>query len=122
MGNDEGGVTEAPEVPEEAREDNNVDGKNVDSSSSSSSSFKTESDSMDVVMDAADVADEGTSSSSPYVTVSDLLCTACRKLLFRPVVVNCGHGGSRAPDINKLSCLSALEAFCRTLLISRGLK
>ncbi|OMP10377.1 E3 ubiquitin-protein ligase PRT1-like protein [Corchorus olitorius] len=26
------------------------------------------------------------------ISVADLLCTACKQLLFRPVVLNCGHG------------------------------
>lgn len=28
------------------------------------------------------------------ISVSDVLCSACKELLFRPVVLNCGHGTS----------------------------
>lgn len=30
--------------------------------------------------------------TSKQVSVSDMLCLACKQLLFRPVVLNCGHG------------------------------
>lgn len=26
------------------------------------------------------------------ISVEDVLCAACKQLLFRPVVLNCGHG------------------------------
>jgi hypothetical protein len=26
------------------------------------------------------------------ITVADVLCAACKQLLFRPVALNCGHG------------------------------
>ena len=29
---------------------------------------------------------------SQKVSIADALCTACKQLLFRPVVLNCGHG------------------------------
>jgi hypothetical protein len=64
-------------------------------SSSSSSSLTTESEEAgDEVRVSTYVHNGGTSSSSPYVTVSDVLCKACNKFLYRPVVVNCGHGES----------------------------
>lgn len=30
--------------------------------------------------------------SSDQITVNDLLCSICKELLCRPVVLNCGHG------------------------------
>ena len=32
------------------------------------------------------------SGSSQQISVADVLCAACKDLVFRPVVVNCGHG------------------------------
>lgn len=32
------------------------------------------------------------SGSSTQISVADVLCAACKELLFRPVVLNCGHG------------------------------
>ncbi|XP_009629471.1 E3 ubiquitin-protein ligase PRT1 [Nicotiana tomentosiformis] len=36
-------------------------------------------------------ADEHTSASSKQVLITDLLCGICKLLLYRPVVLNCGH-------------------------------
>lgn len=35
--------------------------------------------------------DESSAENCKQVTVADVLCTACKQLLFRPVVLNCGH-------------------------------
>lgn len=32
------------------------------------------------------------SGSSKQISAADVLCAACKELLFRPVVLNCGHG------------------------------
>lgn len=32
------------------------------------------------------------SGSSKQISVADVLCAACKELLFRPVALNCGHG------------------------------
>lgn len=36
--------------------------------------------------------DEATVKSTRKLLVTDLHCTVCKQLLYRPIVLNCGHG------------------------------
>ncbi|CAM6107353.1 unnamed protein product [Calypogeia fissa] len=97
-------IVESVEVRNADGQDDNMVDIKLFQTSSSSSMLMTQSDSTEVVRDSMDVADVETSSSCPYVTISDLLCTGCKKLMYRPVVVNCGHafceGCVKSEEIN----------------------
>nr|XP_043635429.1 E3 ubiquitin-protein ligase PRT1-like [Erigeron canadensis] len=53
---------------------NNEDGSSVDPSSTDKSNLN-----------------EGSSGTCDQVSISDVVCVACTQLLYRPVVLNCGH-------------------------------
>lgn len=52
------------------------------------------------------------------VSVADFLCTVCKQLLFRPVVLNCGHGIHVQCFLFKLSSLSLSFLLSMVLFLS----
>ncbi|KAK9053363.1 hypothetical protein SSX86_029996 [Deinandra increscens subsp. villosa] len=74
---------------------------------SSNSSFEDEF-SVDVYNTRAKKLKESSSRTYKQISVSDVLCAACKQLLFRPVVLNCGHvyceGCITVPTEGMLKC------------------
>lgn len=70
----------------------NEEEKNVGQSSDPSSEDDSSRDPSSVKKKKTE-SSAGTSTSK-QISVSDVKCVACKELLYRPAVLNCGHGNS----------------------------